>query len=123
MDEPSPINKPARPDFFKRGLTAFKKEDYLAAITFFLKSYDSTPANQVDFYLGLCQLRCDNYDQAIQFLSNVLLIEPSNLDELMARDVVKPRFAMRTISSDAKLPDLINLSFSEFILTILISAY
>lgn len=35
------------------------------------------------------------------------------LDELMARDVVKPRFAMRTISSQAKLPDLINLSLDS----------
>lgn len=31
------------------------------------------------------------------------------LDELMARDIVKPRFAMRTISGDAHLQDLIDI--------------
>lgn len=35
------------------------------------------------------------------------------LDELMARDLVKPRFAMRTISGGAKLLDLVDLSLDS----------
>ncbi|TVQ45323.1 MAG: HlyC/CorC family transporter [Gloeocapsa sp. DLM2.Bin57] len=46
----------------------------------------------------------------LDFYKHDLLNKALLLDELMARDVVKPRFAMRTISSTAKLPDLVNLS-------------
>lgn len=45
----------------------------------------------------------------LDFYKHDLLNKALLLDELMARDVVKPRFAMRTISSTAKLPDLVNL--------------
>jgi putative hemolysin len=46
----------------------------------------------------------------LDFYKHDLLNKALLLDELMARDVVKPRFSMRTISSIAKLPELVNLS-------------
>nr|WP_202950266.1 hemolysin family protein [Gloeocapsa sp. PCC 73106] len=45
----------------------------------------------------------------LDFYKHDLFNKALRLDELMARDLVKPRFAMRTISGSAKLTNLINL--------------
>lgn len=64
-------------DFFEKGITEFKAENYEEALGFFEKAYKEKPNDpRITSYLGLTHREMHNFSEAIMFFKETLKLDP-----------------------------------------------
>ncbi|MDA8339631.1 MAG: tetratricopeptide repeat protein [Nitrospiraceae bacterium] len=77
-------------DFFEKGISEFKAENYEEALAFFERAYKEKPNDpRITSYLGLTHREMQNYPEAVKFFKETLSLDPKAAEvKLLLSDVL-----------------------------------
>ncbi|MBQ0051008.1 MAG: tetratricopeptide repeat protein [Treponema sp.] len=86
----------AEKNVLKEGIDLYNKRDYAASLAFFLSLPDDTNADNIDlaYYIGLCYAKLQRYEDALDYLEQVVT-SGANIDRILqCRYVLAVIYAM-----------------------------